>query len=254
MFIEPLTEADVPIRKLREFLNGVLIPRINEITPIPDGPVQYEAGGVRVKRDESAGGYLPPFSPSLGAIGTDAGRGLTITPGYLHGPKSDGTDHEIPQYQQSAYMPQINDVDLDAETPEQLSLPAGATHYVCLVVNLLERTTVVGATTVGSVTGVRTEESGGGEAAAEIDALAYHVDTATNKWPSFQVFSSPTYTDWPADTLLVKYLPFGKYVISATGEATTSEWYWTGHRSLYPENYYRGGNSTADNTANPNTT
>ncbi len=240
---------------IRKELNA-LWSKLYEWTPVlPSSRWDMTSSGVRYLPMPAGDEYIPPFSPSL------SGLELSITPGYFHGPKSAAFDHEISDYPLYPYKPVIDEVELDAATPNTLTLTAAATNWVYMQVKLQERAAILGDTSVhagttGLTVWVETASSGitidnnstppeahnhdvtdathDHQAQLDMEQLGYHINESFV--PEFLVSTAAVV---PVSELLTHRIPWGKYVIAADESVTSEEWYWTGHRDFTPLSWIR---------------
>lgn len=219
--------------------------------------------------------YTPPFSPAR------SGENLTITPGWLNGPKAAGTDYEIPEYHLYPYMPVIGSGGsaerLDATEAPSLTLTNGQTNWIYLQITLTQRAAVIGETDLGlgsvgatvwndtAASGVTLSTDDGHthtatvvghqhEIQVDFAQLAYHIDESVP--PTFKVTTAAAVPVAPS--AIVTNIPWGKYVLDSDGaEVDPHEWYYVGDRDFTPPTWIRsnvseGYGSPAANDASIN--
>ena len=217
-------------------------------TPVQPLPGWAESeNGLLPPKDESK---TPAFSPMVD--GTSA-KTLYIYPGYFHAPKSTASENELPNYYLYPYMPRVAGVDLDASSPSGLSLTDSATNYIYMEVTLVERLTLLGGTTInpgsGDITGVGGTTDNADEVVTGLASLDYHIDE--DEWPSFLVSTVEFPKTGEGISELTINIPWGKYVMGASGAVTSQEWYWTGDRDFQPKKHIMGSNTIDGDGRNP---
>jgi len=97
--------------------------------------------------------YIPPFHPTVGAIGSGSGggndRSVSFYEGYIKGPREVESTviHEIVSNRSYPFKPKIGAKFIDDAVPPELNLDAGSTNWVYFDIRLVKHTTLIGNTT-----------------------------------------------------------------------------------------------------------